>query len=253
MKQNVWMCCPTKRSPSETAPLFAKWRTMGYKLALWRDIGDEPVPHDLAGFGGSPNLDGKYPGYAAVQNQLIREIFAQDPHCNWVVSAADDIEPDACHEAEEIAEQCSKHFESINATRHTFDPATFGVMQPTGDRWGDRDGAYIDRVAGSPWIGREFARRAYGGNGPYWPEYTHMFVDAEIQDVAKLLGVFWQRRELIHYHAHWGRPQPGEIMGHRSRMPAFLEGANSPEHWAKFKALYEDRKRRGFPGYEVLA
>ena len=35
-------------------------------------------------------------------------------------------------------------------------------MQPTGDRFAQ---GQIDRIAGSAWIGREFARRAYGGNG----------------------------------------------------------------------------------------
>ena len=46
---------------------------------------------------------------------------------------------------------------------------TFGVMQPTGDRWGERNGiATIDRIAGSPWMGREFCRRMYHGSGPMY-------------------------------------------------------------------------------------
>lgn len=129
----------------------------------------------------------------------------------------------------------------------------FGVMQPTGDRWGDAQGAYIDRVAGSPWIGREFARRMYGGSGPYWPEYFHMGVDEELQAVATKLGVFWQRPDLTHYHAHWGRPRPGERMGQVDRMPAFLAEANSPEHWRKYKALFSKRQAAGFPGHEPIA
>lgn len=228
----AWVCFPSAREEKDSTLHF--WREQGYASAVFRDAGTGGVECTLLRIG-------QYTGYAATQNTLVKQVLDMDPECRFVVCAADDVQPDLNWRADELADKLEAEY------------GLFCVVQPTADRWGDRDGAYIDRVAGSPWIGREFARRVYGGNGPYWPEYSHMFVDAEIQDVAKLLGVFWQRRELIHYHAHWGRPQPGEIMGHRSRMPAFLEGANSPEHWAKFKALYEDRKRRGFPGHEVLA
>jgi hypothetical protein len=133
-------------------------------------------------------------------------------------------------------------------------------MQSTGDRWGDtarsrqqfgeHRGAYIDRVAGSPWIGREFARRMYGGNGPYWPKYTHQFVDEELQEVAIKMGCFWQRRDLIHLHEHWGREQMQEG-GYR--VPPHLLEANSPQHWRKYKQLFESRKAAGFPGHEPIA
>ena len=89
---------------------------------------------------------------------------------------------------------------------------TFGVMQATGDRWGENEPwaraqfpdapAYIDRICGSPWIGREFARRMNQGKGPFWREYFHMFADEELQCVAQRLGVLWQRRDLTHHHEH---------------------------------------------------
>jgi hypothetical protein len=126
-------------------------------------------------------------------------------------------------------------------------------MQPTGDRdFGDTQGPYIDRVAGSAWIGREFARRMYGGNGPLWPEYTHMGVDEELQAVAIKMGIFWQRQDLVHFHRHWGRPLPGERMGNADRMPAFLEKANSAEEWHRYKRLFAARSARGFPGHEPI-
>jgi hypothetical protein len=121
-------------------------------------------------------------------------------------------------------------------------------MQPTGDRWGDAQGAYIDRVAGSPWIGRTFWERTYGGKGPFWPEYFHMGADEEVQEVAMHLGVFWQRPDLAHHHQHWGRPKPGERMGHSSNRPVFLDRANSAEEWNRYKQLIAARKSQGWPG-----
>lgn len=57
----------------------------------------------------------------------------------------------------------------------------------------------------SAWIGREFARRAYGGNGPLWDAYTHMFVDEELKCVAEKNGVYWMRPDLVQLHMHWQR------------------------------------------------
>ncbi len=254
---NVWLCIPSARPATEVAARMSKWRDQGYKIALWRD-------HLSDGTGGPPLLDvaihiavGEYPGYAAAVNRLISEVAKRDTSSDWFVTGGDDVDPDPTKTAYQIAHECTRYFLDLHE-KHcagcTIDAnlvATFGVMQPTGDRWGDRQGAYIDRVAGSPWIGREFARRTYQGNGPYWPEYTHMGVDEELQAVATKLGVFWQRPDLTHYHDHWGRPRPGEPMGQRSRMPAFLDEANSPAEWRRYKELFAARAAAGFPGSEV--
>ncbi len=135
-------------------------------------------------------------------------------------------------------------------------PSTFGVMQPTGDRWHEGLGGFtnapIDRVAGSPWIGREFARRMYGGKGPYFPGYKHMFVDEELQRVAEKYGVFWQRRDLTQRHNHWGRGATDKAVI-EAKIPAHLVQWNTPEHWKESKALFESRKGAGFPGAEPIA
>lgn len=167
---------------------------------------------------------------------------------------------------------------SLPYPRPSHTGATFGVMQATGDRWGhDRNthtpqltkdgrcsqcghpkdhyrhmmGAYIDRVAGSPWMGREFCLRANHGKGPLWPGYYHMGCDEELQAVATRLGVFWQRPDLIHLHQHWGRGV-GDAMGLTANMPDFLKRANSREEWAKYKELFLEREAAGFPGSEPL-
>jgi len=236
---SVWLTIPSKRPPEECAPLLKKWKERGYNIALWRDMDSAAMPDIPAVL-----MLGDYPGYAAAVNQLIRLVMEQDSSAEWFIAAGDDIEPDANHSAEEIAAQCKEHFQG-----------TFGVMQPTGDRWGDNskgEGAYIDRVAGSAWIGRDFAERMYQGKGPLYHEYTHMFVDEELQCVAEKYGVFWQRRDLIHMHKHWGRGSTDQELVNADRMPEFLKGVNSPEHWRKYKALFESRKAQGFPGSEPL-
>ena len=133
---------------------------------------------------------------------------------------------------------------------------TFGVMQPTGDRYAfskHQGSAPIDRVAGSPWMGREWCLRINQGKGPLWPEYTHMFSDEELQNVASKYGVFWQRPDLIHLHHHFQRESPAiDSKAIAKPVPPHLVEANSPEHWAKYKKIFEDRKRADFPGSEPL-
>src|SRR5216683_3069212 len=177
---SVYLCIPSARMASEVDSTLAIWRERGYRIALWRDTPDDAPICDLL-------LTGKYPGYALAVNALAAEVLSHDAQCEWIVTGGDDTEPDPNHSPEQIAAQCRDHFGS-----------TFGVMQPTGDRWGDSKSAYIDRVAGSPWLGREFCQRVNGGNGPLWHEYFHMGVDEELQAVAERLGVFWSRRDLTH-------------------------------------------------------
>ena len=158
-----------------------------------------------------------------------------DDSCDWIVAAGDDTECDRNHTADEIAAQLTAHF-----------GGTFGVCQPTGDRWSDAQGVLVERVAGSPWMGREWCLRANRGRGPLWPEFFHMFADECLQETAKKLGVFWQRPDLIHLHKHWGRPKDGETMGQASNMPDFLVKANSPAEWRKSKAEFERLRAGGF-------
>ncbi len=285
---SVWYAAPSKRPPEVVEPLLAKWRERVYKIAIMVDapsawhVGDteayvvmrpaegSSLTHVAKLFDG-PVADlliaaERYPGYAVAANTLIAEILIKDKDAEFIVCAGDDIEPDPHHTAEEIAQECSDHFvEALNREvnrrfglsepffREPVGARTFGVMQPTGDRWGDAQGPYIDRVAGSPWIGREFARRMYQGQGPYWPEYRHQFVDEELQAVAIKMGVFWQRPDLTQHHAHWGRARAGERMAPSERMPAFLAEANSADHWRKYKGIFEARKAAGFPGHEPIA
>lgn len=230
---SVWFCIPSKRPKAEAQACIDRWRAMGYLVAIRRDIGDETVDCDLLQYGA-------YEGYAKAVNGLIADVMKFDADAQWFVTGGDDTDPDPDKCPGVIAMECDAYF-----------CGTFGVMQPTGDRYA---GGSIDRIAGSPWIGREFCERTYGGNGPYWPEYRHMFVDEEIRDVATMLGVYWMRRDLIHFHHHVFRESDAiDSNAVLKPLPDFLKEANSAAHWNKFKALYESRRAAGFPGHEVLS
>jgi hypothetical protein len=229
---SVWFCIPSARPAAEANLALNKWRECGYRIALWRDSSENVPICDLL-------LTGSYPGYALAVNALVKEVLARDLQCLWVVIGGDDTLPDPNHSPEDIATDCALHFSG-----------TFGVMQPTGDRWADGS---IDRICGSPWLGREFCERMYGGNGPLFSEYFHMFVDQELWEIATKLGVLWQRRDLTHLHNHFCRVDNAvNWQQGRAKMPEFLREANSPEHWRKYKALFEARKATGFPGHQPI-
>lgn len=239
---SVWWTVPSARPNGGTAQV---WKDAGYKVALWRTDGAEIPAADLV-------LRGAYPGYYAACNAIIRYVLAEDKKCNFVVCGGDDTTPDPNLSPYRIAEQCEEHFTCAPDLPGTCSTCrTFGCMQPTGDDWSDSQGRMIERIAGSPWIGRSFAERAYGGRGPWHEEYYHMGGDEELWYVAQKLGVYWMRPDLTHYHNHWGRPKPGETHGNTDNMPAFLRKANTSEEWTRYKSLLAARQRAGFPGHEV--
>ncbi len=259
---SVWFVCPSKRPPEERDPILKLWRERGYKVALWLDGPPSCVNQLLINHWTGSAV---YPGYAAAVNSLVNDVIGDERDAQWIVCAGDDTEPDAQHSAEEIAQQCEEYFLGDylqhNQSAHVAAKLrTFGVMQPTGDRWGEDPNnnnpawrsAYIDRVAGSPWMGREFCLRVNQGRGPLWPDYYHCFADEELQNVATRLGVFWQRPDLIHLHKHWGRVPNGAPMPSSDLMPDFLKRANSREEWRKAENLFKQRQAVGFPGSEPL-
>jgi hypothetical protein len=246
---SVWLVIPSKRPPAEVEPVLAKWRDRGYAVAVWCDAGSEYPKNANQVMTGEA-----YPGYAQAVNELAKFVLHRDPSCDWIIAAGDDTYPDPNMRADEISQECRDYFwmqyhDSERIMPEYRSEPTFGVMQPTGDPWEDShpgEKRLIRRVAGSPWLGREWCLRANQGKGPLWPEFFHMFADETLQCVAQQLGVFWQREDLTQHHAHWGRPKPGERIGHASNMPDFLVKANSPAEWNKSKAEFERLKAGGF-------
>lgn len=260
---SVWLTIPSARPQIEVDMLTLKWKRQGYMLALWRDDDGRMLPY------ADHYRVGPYPGYAAAVNQLIREVMAKDADAEWFIAAGDDTLPDTLKTAEEIAAECVEYFAAVHNVYRAegfirgvkgspIELSTFGVMQPTGDRWHEGIGGFqnapIDRVAGSAWYGREYCRRMYQGDGPLFRGYQHMFVDEEAQAVAEKMGVFWQRRDLVQKHLHWGRGETDKsvIEMKPGTIPPHLEKWNTSQHWNEAKALFTSRRAQGFPGHEPI-
>lgn len=251
----VWYVIPSKRPLPEASICLEAWKDMGYCTAILREpCDDRPATADIC----LPVRE--YLGWARSVNLLVASGLAHAPEAEWFVTGGDDYFPDPNKRAEDIARECTEHFaEPAREARgmlpwlgsaHYLSYGLMGVMQPTGDRWGERNGiATIDRIAGSPWMGREFCRRMYHGAGPMYNGYYHNFADEELQCVAEQLGVFWQRRDLTQEHRHWARPR-----GDWRDAPDWAHKINNPEFsdWNKSKALFAARKAAGFPGHEPL-
>ncbi len=245
---SVWFVIPSIRPGGGTIPL---WRQRGYKVAVLRQ--GEPIDCEVQ----IPT--GEYRGWAPSVNLLAKFVVEHDPSAEWIVTGGDDYEPEMNYTPDEIALQCYEHFGAQIISGADQMSTTWGVMQCTGDRWGDtpasrkqygeKRGAYIDRIAGSPWFGREWVDRAYGGNGPMYAGYRHMYADEELREVAIKLGVYWERRDLIQLHKHWGR-KPGDEFATMADCPDFLLPVNTQEHWAESQTLFVRRKIAGWPGHE---
>jgi hypothetical protein len=230
---SVWFVIPSKRPLAEANACLEAWHKQGYMTCILRELQDgRTIAH-------AQSHVTRYQGWARSVNILVHTVMCGDEEPEWFVAGGDDYYPDLNYTAEEIAKQSSKHF-----------AGTFGVMQPTGDRWGEKNGeATIDRIAGSPWMGRDFCRRMYHGAGPLYNGYYHNFADEELQNVAQKLGVFQQRRDIIQEHRHWARPR-GDVRD----MPEWAAKINDTRlsDWGKSKALFLKRKAAGFPGHEPL-
>lgn len=242
---SVFLTIPSARPPEEAKRTLQLWRDAGYKIALWLDT------PELETFADYSITCQTYPGYSLAVNQLIAQVRANYEDAEWFVIGGDDVEPDPNDTAEEIARQCSSHFGSVHDTPN-YECSTFGVTQPTGDRAFEGS---IDKICGSAWIGREFARRMYQGKGPLWPEYTRFFMDQELQEVAIQYGVFQQRRDLIHLHRWYGRANDAIDSGTvTTELPAHL--AHQEKLFQPERDIFNRRKHARptpFPGSEPIA
>ena len=249
---SVWFVIPSKRPLAEANDCIATWQRMGYKVAVLRESSDGVTCADFRG-----DVD-RYIGWARSVNLLVNAAMARWSNAEWFVTGGDDYYPDPAKRAEEIARECNEYFagrgpadridgNTVAMSVAQFEASrTFGVMQPTGDRWDERHGsAPIDRIAGSPWMGREFCRRMYHGSGPMYNGYHHNFADEELQNVALKLGVFWQRRDLLQEHRHYVRPK-----GNWNDAPQWAR--DTQNDFTISKALFAPRKAAGFPGHEPL-
>jgi len=235
MNGEIWYAIPTANLP-QAARTLAAWRARGYRTAVLVDGGADIVT--ARALGDLMIWTAQYEGWPRAANALARTIFAQTA-ADIVVTGGDDVMPDGTHSAGDLGEQF----------RDRFGADGLGVMQPTGDRWmPDKTGVVaIERICGSPWIGRGLAARLNGGLGAFRPEYRHFFADEELKCVTERLGLLWQRPDVTQIHEHWSRRLPGRA---RRRRPDYLRPAQA--HWAADRDLFHERQAAGFPGHELL-
>ena len=257
---SVWYCIPSARPDGGT---LREWIDRGYRVAVWRDPNAPILPFHV-----DMLVQDHYPGYAKAVNALIRVVMRSDPSCEWFVTGGDDVSPDLAHSPEEVAASCKNYFGPCNngpiwmahhgIVNESWMSGTYGVMQPTGDRWGADEPwarknfpnapAYIDRICGSPWMGREFCCRANAGKGPLCEDYEHMYVDEHLQEYAKQLGILWQRPDLIQYHHHALRGGKSQ-----SSLPPHLKCRYEGTHFKDAKAIFDRHMAAKFAGLEPIA
>lgn len=213
MSVEVWAAWPTINI-ERSLTMIDLWQRCGYKVAI---LINPPFEHTALPTADRVIVQKEWSGFPAAANILCRETPG-----NIVVVVGDDVYPDPRVEAEKIGVEFVKRF-----------PDTFGVMQPIGDKF-----AWTHKCAVSPWIGRAFIEKAYDGQGPFWPEYFHYFSDQELQEYAIMKKAFQQRDDLAQFHDHWQRKE-------NPKRPRHLRKAK--RMWAKDKAVFDSRKKKGFP------
>lgn len=207
---------PSARQSAEAQACVDAWRARGYRVAVQRDKGSLAADLCLVRY--------PYVGYAASINQLAKLVL-QRADVQIVVAAGDDVWPDPDRRPEDLEVEFIEHF-----------GGTYGVMQPAGHS--DWSNVALE-VAWSPWLGREWCERAYGGKGPLWPGYFHFWVDHELQKVAEKEGVFWPRADVCQRHDTWKRRVP------RLPRPPHLHEAN--RRHGEDRDLFFEREAQGFP------
>ena len=211
--REVWFAIPSA-NPELCRRTLPFWRERGYRIAVLQNHRRGDIPADIVRW-----VD-EYPGWAGSINMLARDVAPRS--ADIIVSGGDDMLPVMEHSAQELAEQFFKRF-----------PDGFGVMQPHGDDWG-----MVNHYCGSPWLGRGWIDRAYGGRGPMNPDYHHNWADCELFWVAKCMGVLWSRPEITQRHEHFLR-----------------SGGAKPDYWRSVERngasdllRLLERKQEYFPG-----
>jgi len=216
----VYFAIPTCR-PEKCGQTFAKWQAMGYRTAALVDGKNQGLLIENCNVLWNRDV---YEGWAKSVNFMARELVRAF-NADFVVTGGDDHYPDPNVRAETIAYQITEKF-----------PDSFCVMQPTGDPYSDKI------VCTSPWMGRGWITQSYRGEGPLWRGYFHWAVDLELHDVAKEMGVLWQRPDLVQFHDHWQREDPN------AKCPEDLKPSLAKID--QDQQLYFSRKAAGFPGHE---
>lgn len=220
----VWLALPSANI-GMAQKTFPEWKRRGYKIAIIcpDNLYKQYIP--LVDIIIKESENNGYNGWPKSVNIISKKLLDMD----IIIAAGDDMYPDRNHDAKELREQFVKHFDG-----------TFGVMQPTGDKFGSLACPECEQICGSAWLGKDFRNKINKGNGPMWEEYWHMYADTELHQVAKKYNCLWIREDLNQYHEH-------RLRGKHNFRPTIQVGNTK-----KAKDIYDTRKLNNFPNTEIL-
>lgn len=217
----IWYAIPSA-NPSRAQECLEQWQAHGCRTAVALNKGMPQLQTADLHMWMDP-----YPGYFPTVNQMCMRIL-EEHSADIIITGGDDMYPSSAHTAQQIGKEFFERF-----------PTLYGVMQPTGDRGIPG----VDNICGSPWIGREFIRRAYGGKGPFWHQYFAYYGDEEMKCVAERLGVLQQRPDISQYHDHFSRA------GGPPREPYQIR---NEKFWIQDQNIFKHRAAHSFPGHEAI-
>jgi hypothetical protein len=245
---DVWYCIPSC-NPGRAREVTEAWREMGYHVAVLVDrnrledfLWGEDAPdfvletRQYPGYYGAVNLLStvlRHPHSVYLHNSKITGIKTHGSSTvpSIVVTGGDDIYPDANLTAFEIRD-------TLYARR----PDGFFVAQPTGDVVAMPG---TDKICGSPWFGRAWLERGYGGLGPFCADYFQFYGDEELQNVAKLTGAYVALPNVTQRHEHYHRPGGPTKTDYQAR--------NETHYWSPDQKTFYERQKKGWPGHQPLA
>jgi hypothetical protein len=207
--REVWMLCTTSL-PTLCSDTVARWRALGYKSLVLQIGGQGDCGCDVT------STCERDPGTPAAWNYLTDQLLPRS--ADLVVLASDTTLPDPTCSATDMADAFFERF-----------PDGVGIMQASDDRV-EHD---QPRRCVSPYMGRGWIERAYGGYGAIYPKYANFYADFELYWVARSLGALWERPEL------------------RQRLNTFAAApvTHAFDRWLDGDfALLQQRVRMGFPG-----
>ncbi len=209
-------------NPALASECFAAWQSMGWDTFAVVE-GDAEIANATGVF-----RQTEYPGWGESFNRLARVLNGR---YDFLATGGDDITPDPTRDAATIGRELSEHF-----------GGTFGVCQPSADRWAwDKDGTRSP-IAYAPIIGADFARRWNCRMGAFWPSYFQWFSDDELCRVTTAADLLWERPDLMFYHDHVSRD---------GRQTPWYKAEKHPR-WQGDADLFKARQAAGFPGHEPI-
>lgn len=207
----IWVAFPST-DPARAEETAGRWAALGYKtLVMFNAEQYRLINADLV------FRIAVYEGYFRAQNFACQKLV-RDHGADIVVCGSDRIAPIEGRAASQLG-----------ATFWAKFPNGLGVMQPVG-------GAPPGDCP-SPWVGRNFILRTYGGAGPFHERYFQYFGGRELFAVARSMDRLWLREDVA---------QPRVTQTEQD----FFQKHNRGAYYARDAAIFAERSTVTVPPFE---